>query len=421
MVGRQIPKTRSSNGLWLFFLAAILLSVFKVLHFPVIDFVSETTHHRSDVGEQFDIERFLDAQKGQLHHYYETVYPNTPHVQRAIRAHQHPLDCRNARYLIHEPLHVYGLGAVYDVLAKVLAIAIASNRILVIKSVTHQWPHSEGCTVQGPHCFFQHETWCTPPSNVSPIDFSTDAKSIDMALTDAQVLQIRSRLPYLNYLRHEAILPHTWKRLAVPPPLATAVDDATWRQHTNKRVWNTQAMLYLTRLNRRMQAAVRPVAEFCTGNGESKGTLGVPLRGSDKCYEWGPRGEMRCLEPKTVRDHMLRVRFAQPWLYRAIVTSEDEALERRTSILLEKDWTVTRVSDTRPGTGKPNEQLNKTVPQYKFTEAALKVLVCQLTAGAHVLTPRSNYHTMIDLLAKVVPGRRMHYTYSMGDIRFRNR
>ncbi len=162
---------------------------------------------------------------------------------------------------------------------------------------------------------------------------------------------------------------------------------------------------------------MRPVVAKCSSHGDARETLGVPMRGSDKCYKGNTRGEMDCLEPSTVGDHMRRVRYAQPRLHKAILTSEDAQLERRTKEALKEAWNITTVPDVRPGTGRPGEQVNRTIPPYLYTQAAITVLTCQLTAETHVLTPRSNFHSMIDLLAEVVPGRRTHFTYSMGNLR----
>ncbi len=119
---------------------------------------STTTLHRD-----FNIDAYFRAQNGELSLYSETVYPSTPLIQRAIHKHQNPADSANARYLIHEPVVVCGLGAVYFGIAKSLAYAIASKRVLVVESITKPWALTEGCETPGPQCFFVPETRCVPP------------------------------------------------------------------------------------------------------------------------------------------------------------------------------------------------------------------------------------------------------------------
>ncbi len=417
MVFSTAPKTRSVRVL--LFAATIVVFCYTLRLFTVDVLPEPATPKVTAFGDNFDIDRYFRGQNGQLHLYRDTSYPSTPEIQRAIHKHQNPPDCSRARYLIHEPFTAFGLGAVYYGISKSLAIAHATNRVLVIQTITKPWPLSEGCDTPGHRCFFQPETRCTIPANATRAVFNNRGKSIDLALSGVQVVEIRSLTPYLRDINVNNFLSRTYANLGVAPPLSRAHKHRAWRRKCNERAWNTQAMLYLTRLNRRMQQLVRPIAKKCSENGAARGTLGVPLRGSDKCYEGNKAGEMDCLKPITVWEHMRRVRYTQPWLYRAIVTSEDDELEVRTKRLLRTEWEVFSLADTRPGTGRPNEQVNKTIAQYRYTEAALKVLVCQLTADAHVLTPKSNFHSMIDLLAKVVPGRHSHYAYAMGTLRIK--
>lgn len=401
--------------------AVILTFFFSAFHSFGIDRFAKTTNHRdsSSFGKDFDIETYFRAQRGELHLYRETVYPNTPEIQLAIHTHQHPFNCEKARYLIHEPSTAFGFGAVYMGIARSLVFAIATNRILVIKSISKPWPLSELCDTPGPQCFFLPETWCTPPTNTTRAVFDSHATTIDLALGNMQIVEFHSRTPYMKDVKWTELLPLVYAKLGVSPPMWTYSSNSAWRRQGSERMWNTQALLYLTRLNNRMQNSVRTVITQCMSSGKSLGTVGVPMRGSDKCYKGNQRGEMDCVDPSEVRNQMQRIRYAHPWLHKAIVTSEDRDLERRTKKVLEQEWSIISIPDTRPGTGRPGEQTNKTIAPYLYTEAALKVLSCQLTANTHLLTPKSNFHSMIDLLAKVVPGRTAHFTYSMGTLKIR--
>ncbi len=401
-------------------LLTVVFTAFWVIQcLLTVDLIQTQTFRQSTttLHHDFNVDAYFRAQNGELSLYSETVYPSTPQIQRAIHKHQNPSDCTNARYLIHEPVVVCGFGAVYFGIARSLAYAIATKRVLVVKSITKPWTLTEGCETPGPQCFFLPETRCVPPSNAMRAAFNVSSTSIDLAYGDVQVVELHSRPPYLHRVVWNHLLPDVYKNLGVSPPTSIRTTHEMWRRHSVMRVWNTQALLFLMRLNRRMQNLVRPVVAKCSSHGDARETLGVPMRGSDKCYKGNTRGEMDCLDPSTVSDHMRRVRYAQPWLHKAILTSEDVQLETRTKEALKKAWDITTVPDVRPGTGRPGEQVNRTIPPYLYTQAAITILTCQLTAGTHVLTPRSNFHSMIDLLAKVVPGRRTHFTYSMGNLR----
>lgn len=49
-------------------------------------------------------------------------------------------------------------------------------------------------------------------------------------------------------------------------------------------------------------------------------------------------------------------------------------------------------------------------------EAAIVSMTCQVMPMYHVLTMRSNFPSLIDMLAKVGPGKAMHFSYSLGEI-----
>ena len=202
--------------------------------------------------------------------------------------------------------------------------------------------------------------------------------------------------------------------------------------YEKRRLWHTQASLYLMRFNEHTIRIVHKGLLRCTKGGglcedemynKMKRTMGMPLRGSDKCF-WKTStgsigGEMACIKPVDVKDAAQRVFSGQPWLENVLITSEDKDLELSAVQLLSRQWKVyTNDMDLHPGTGSPQRQYtlanNVSLMPFEITQSALITIACQAMPAVHVLTMKSNFHGLIDMLSNVVPGKTAHFSYSMG-------
>ncbi len=293
-----------------------------------------------------------------------------------------------------------GIGSDYLGASTALAIAIATKRVLVLQPPKGlPWYHSIGCDVDGPQCVFQSEHGCTIPRNRKRISL----KKWDDVDDDSRVIVLEREPPWLLPVRNQldTLLPRTYKVLEISGRNSS-------EGYRGVRFWHTQATLYLFRLNKRTAAAVREGLAKCP---HSEGLIGVPVRSSDKCQQNSHGGEMRCVHQNEIRSVLERVRAAQPWLKTALVTSESAKTVAVVRDVLEKDhWIVaTNTDDLMPGTGRAG------VASWVATQSALVTITCQLVPNIHVLSLRSNFHSVIDMLAKTVPGRRSHVSYSIGD------
>lgn len=248
----------------------------------------------------------------------------------------------------------------------------------------------------------------------------------------AHVVEIRTGPPYLLPARrvlHE-LLPDVYRALRaggdeVSGARMESTDGAEaramheWRAaalaaYGRRRKWHTQAALYLMRLNDDMQSRARKALRKCSGAGRM---VGVPVRASDKCKGNGGGGEMKCVKAMAIRDVVARVRVAQPWIDVALVTSEDKEAAQKVGDALRGDGWIVRENygDVQQGSGVAGVRSEDGKP-FEGSMWAILSLVCQIRADVHVLTFRSNFHSLIDMLAKVVPGKRYHFSYSVGDL-----
>lgn len=386
------------------------------------------------------IERYFAAMNGAIHEYADTVYPTTPALQHAI--HKHQSQCGGARFLEYE-LYVpraynartnwsmknwrfirwnNGLGSDYLGATTALALAISSGRILILREprVSYGWLHSYGCAQRGPVCFFQKVTSCVPPRDASRAIMHGNTTSPPRST--ATVLEARASPPYLRPARAElhTFLPSVYSSLCVAAPRArgstrpppSRARARVLHLYAERRAWHTQAALYLLRLNSQTQLAAR-VALFSCGHGGAD-VVGAPVRASDKCVQAGR--EMSCVNASAVATSIARIRAAQPWLYTALVTSENANAAAAVSHALQADGWIVRINaaDIQQGSGSRGAARIGGAP-YEATLSAITSLTCQIMPQVHVLTMRSNFHSLVDMLAKVVPGKTSHFTYSVGD------
>lgn len=363
---------------------------------------------------------YFRAMNGEVDLYSTSVYPTTPQTQRAILRHQFPTDCSRARFLVFE-MWDHGLGSGLLGATTALALAIASSRVLVIAEPAGGWHLARGCATPGFGCFFQPEAGCRPSARQLNASVLADGSAGYAPRSDARTLVLRSDRPYLGPARRNlsSVLAEAHRRLGLPRPLARANRAGGYPA---VRAWHTQATLYLTRLNARMQRKVARGLDGCSGGDADslrRRTLGVPLRGSDKCFRRGGHGEMGCVGPERVVRALGHMRATHPWLEAALVTSEDGRLARKVEGAIGGKWIVRKNNrDAQQGSGSAAVWKRMGGKGFRMTESMLVTLACQAMPRFHVLTIRSNFHSLIDMMAKTVPGKPAHFSYSIGDPHF---
>ncbi|GAB0497579.1 hypothetical protein MMPV_008914 [Pyropia vietnamensis] len=230
-----------------------------------------------------------------------------------------------------------------------------------------------------------------------------------------------------------------------------------------RRAWLVAAIHTLTRLNARTAAVIRsarsasPATAVCAvgtgvvaagtvgagiGASGSVGgcTVGVPLRGSDKCFRGrGGRerrrgfrlgaGEMQCVPLAAAVDAAARLAFSQPHIDRMLLTSEDPSAIAPDAVAAAVAPTAPwapplaiyrAAEDIPPGTGskviaRRTEAAWRTPTLAEVGLASLTTLHLQAAAAYHVLTPRSTYHSWVAAAAKAVPAKAADVVYPLGD------
>ena len=328
-----------------------------------------------------------------------------------------------------------GLGSDYLGASTALAMALSSNRVLLLRSPSGGWFHALGCEKVSPSCFFLPESAC----NLSQIDAHVSANRYSHSFLDpdaagqwpeiskngARVREIRNRKHLLRFRSQvDTLSEKVYKTIGVS---LTRFRERS--KYEKIRLWHTQASLYLLRLNKNMQQIVRRGLLKCTSSENlcqaqvdenMKRTLGLPLRGSDKCFKNAdgtnnPAGEMLCVGVNEVKDAVGRMYSTQPWIQNVLVTSEDKRLSNEAARFLKKEWNIyTNLDDFQQGTGSTSYNKNSSVMPFQVTQETLVTLACQSMPSMHLVTIRSNFHSLIDMLSKCIPGKRSHFSYSIG-------
>lgn len=340
----------------------------------------------------------------------------------------------------------HGLGSDYSGATALLAMAIYSGRVLLLRTAPDGWVHATGCEHPGPECFFQPVSKCS----LSTVEHLVKEGKLTYRRRRPGEMHIKSVeqgeahvLEAVNYKRHmykvrynlQNMIPRALMHLKVPDGVLLSDVFSSNNNYTMKRAWHTQAALYLLRLNESMQKLAKNALKDCAGSDASGGctnaqrfvrnTIGLPVRGSDKCkMSYSGRnqtlGEMNCLPVESFVENVKRMQTVQPWLNDVLVTSEDAVLAKQVYEALKYAKFTVRVNphDVQQGSGVPISARNGTkfVHKYQVTQSMLTTLTCQVMPMYHIITMRSNFHNLIDMLAKVVPGKPSHLSYPIGDM-----
>lgn len=173
-------------------------------------------------------------------------------------------------------------------------------------------------------------------------------------------------------------------------------------------------------LSQRMQLSVRQSLTRCfqSSNPDLSRVIGIPIRGSDKCYrtvvEEGVEvrhGEANCVTLDETMALAKRVHAAQPWIDTVLVTSEEKHVIKQAHRLKGKQlnndpnlhWNVlTNNEDIQQGTGKStifaddagNEHKATELKPANVTESILKTLACQALPAHHIVLLRSSKYSV---------------------------
>ncbi len=163
-----------------------------------------------------------------------------------------------------------------------------------------------------------------------------------------------------------------------------------------------------------MQGKVRDGLIKCFGSESPKvhRIIGVPIRGSDKCYRFenGRRqGEAQCVSLAETMALANRLHASQPWIDTVLLTSEDPEALKNSHVLPElvlgsnrpNRWTIlTNSDDVQQGTGSSSSvglrvgSNREMLPSANITESVLTTLSCQILPSHHiVLLKSSRFHS----------------------------
>jgi hypothetical protein len=155
---------------------------------------------------------------------------------------------------------------------------------------------------------------------------------------------------------------------------------------------------------------MRPALENCfrTNNPTLGHIIGLPIRGSDKCYREvnGKReGEADCISLAQTMTIAQRLHASQPWIDSVLVTSEDksvlESAPRLPEMMLGSDrgrqWKLFKNdNDVQQGTGRSfshtveSGEGEKVLTPAKITESILTTLSCQVLPSHHIVLLKSS-------------------------------
>lgn len=160
------------------------------------------------------------------------------------------------------------------------------------------------------------------------------------------------------------------------------------------------------------RALVRSALTSCfkTDSPDLDRIIGIPIRGSDKCYRNGTRdgkpirfGEANCVTLADTMQYATLVHSAQPWVDTVMITSEDESAIANSRFQLgsdrQKTWkTLFNDFDVHQGTGRSSavygkkspDSSEKYIPAYVITQSILTTLACQALPSHHIVMMRSS-------------------------------
>eukprot|EP00178_Gracilaria_changii_P003000 TRINITY_DN14402_c0_g3_i1.p1 TRINITY_DN14402_c0_g3~~TRINITY_DN14402_c0_g3_i1.p1 ORF type:complete len:490 (+),score=80.37 TRINITY_DN14402_c0_g3_i1:1198-2667(+) len=337
---------------------------------------------------------------------------------QALHRHQNPADCASANFLIFEYNTALGFGAQIRHIAAAFYTAVQTDRVFVLSDrVPFYW--ANGCPREAHNrrftCHFRALSETCPFSKVRRLIKSGAVRVVDadyssmhnfarnnIATATPSALRLSQKTlgarftHFLNSFAFQDDFAAQLKLLLPSVPLHHLQPHAHAR-----RLWLSAAAFYVTRLNEHAAAHVRSGVERALNRSAKPGPsrlIGMPIRGSDKCFGDGAHagpGEMTCVSLHDAVDAVMRLALMQPELTHVIVTSEDasavsehklnEVFDAFDAFNFGRRLRVVRhEEDCQPGTGNTKLVLSKLgKKQAQLLDSMLIVL--HLQALAYVL------------------------------------
>ncbi len=367
-------------------------------------------------------------------------------AHEALNRIQNPTDCSTASFLLYSYSSSNGFGAVVKHLTTAFYTALRSGRIFVLDD-TNQFYWAKGCLGGARfECFFLPLSRCSPTEirrlveigklrqidvnrestkdevgvpvipPVDPTQPSVVRFSIPMGKSKSLFYSLTNRNDSGDVLR--SILEGTHIDDEQRPFLSPG--------RNAQRTLNTVLASYIVRLNhptalRTGMTVAHVLNHYGILGNESSRVIGVPVRGSDKCYKntIDKTGEMRCVKPSIALNYARRVAIANPSLTHALLTSESANTIKGNFKANDDEgqWVSLQVMrnflDVPAGSGGRKKRRDKSMAE--LLAASLVTLHLQAFARFHVLTPRSTFHSLIIVTARSTPGKKEHSFFPLGD------
>ncbi len=213
-------------------------------------------------------------------------------AQRHIWEHQHPADCKAARFLIYIPVK-NGIGSNYHTMGQALASAMTLDRVmLLMQDSEHPYYDELYCTKIFPQarpsfhdCFFEPISNCT----LSDAETALNTSNIDYThLTDVSKLNAVSPWPEDRVVK---LLYYPSPRNLLPPIFKDFLETSSVDPSKTRYWWRAQSVSFLVRPNAMTLAELHIRKAKFFRKSIQPGTIALHIRRGDKSQEYPPTGD----------------------------------------------------------------------------------------------------------------------------------
>lgn len=316
----------------------------------------------------------------------------TAFAQRAIWKHQHPHDCKAAKYILWNPTR-HGIGSNYHIMGGALAYGLALGRVLILMDdLDHPYYDPQYCGDREPSfhtCYFE------PISNCSLKDaravLGVEALNYD-GLTTVQLLDADRPDEKVVKILQGPQHPHFY-----PPLFSTFLETSPINPDKFYYWWRAQSLAFLLRPNNRTLDELRDRKGRMYPWTIERGTISCHIRHGDKFLEYRPtddRAYVKALEEVLALD-------GQRALKRHVFLLTDDPKSVRYFSKLQ-NWNVTYTSV--PRSEEHTVPIERALKHGRANELlhSLVDLDLALECDAWVGTLTSNWSRLIDELRSTI-------------------
>eukprot|EP01059_Diplonema_ambulator_P008710 TRINITY_DN18390_c0_g1_i1.p1 TRINITY_DN18390_c0_g1~~TRINITY_DN18390_c0_g1_i1.p1 ORF type:complete len:481 (+),score=42.97 TRINITY_DN18390_c0_g1_i1:95-1537(+) len=312
------------------------------------------------------------------------VLPLTEEVQAALWEHQHPKNCKTAKFLVWR-LWNTGLGADLHTLAQALGFAMASGRVLLIDTSAVWWYAMDRHPASF-ECFFVPPSSCklSDAGNATVLmsSWTYNRKQQRMQPTHRMSVVESGNRTVANPIRRAGDVGNRW----------SSIPRKEWSQY-GYQWWMAQTIRYLLRKPQPwFQKRLEEWFKKTFPSGVPKKMIGMHVRHGDK-YK-----EMKLVPLATYIEEARALRKVEPDLVDIFVSTEDPTVLQETKVYEAEGWRFHWTDNFRSNDGSPNDYAMLVGPsmlgEISFTNLLIQEQLCTHWIG----TDKSNWNRLINEL-----------------------